>query len=116
MAGQANRSWVTLIQDDRRVGRFDAGPDQSVLAATDAAALDMEYGCRDGSCVRCIARLLDGEVRYQLEPSALTEEQRDAGFVLLCIAEPVSDCRFEIGRRVLEDAFPQLWPRESGFR
>lgn len=116
MAGQADPFGVTLIQGERQVGRFDVGPDQSVLAAIDAGALDMQYGCRDGSCVRCIGRLLDGEVRYQREPSALSDDQRAAGFVLLCIAEPMSDCRFEIGRRVLEDAFPQLWPGETGFR
>ncbi|PSQ78282.1 MAG: ferredoxin, partial [Bacteroidetes bacterium QH_6_63_17] len=34
-----------------------------MLAATEAGPLDMEYGCRDGSCVRCIARLLDGEMQ-----------------------------------------------------
>lgn len=116
MDGEADARQVTLIRDGRRVGRFEAGPDQPVLAAVQATDLGMQYGCRDGSCVRCIARLLDGEVTYDTEPTALSDAQREAGFVLLCIARPATDCRLEIGRRVLEDAFPQLWRPDAGVR
>jgi len=116
MAGQVEDRLVALFRSGRCIDRFPVGPNQSILAAADASTIDMEYGCGDGSCVRCIARLLNGDITYEQDPSALSQEQRQAGFVLLCIASPETDCRFGIGRAVLEDAFPELWGPDSGFR
>lgn len=107
---------VILERNDREVGRFVVSPGQRILSAVGASDLGLTYGCQDGSCVRCIARLLDGEIRYEAAPTALSEDQREAGYVLLCIAHPETDCRLEIGRSVLEDAFPQLWGAETSFR
>lgn len=107
---------VSLVRDGRDVGTVHVGPDESILEAAADLDLGMAYGCRDGSCVRCIGRLESGSVDYRREPTALTDEQRESEFVLLCIARPETACRVEIGRGVLEAAFPQLWRPESGFR
>lgn len=116
MDGEADGPRVNLVRDGQAVGSFHVGPDQSILEAAGDLDLGMTYGCRDGSCVRCIGRLEAGSVSYEREPTALSDDQREAGFVLLCIARPERPCRIEIGRAVLEAAFPQLWRPESGFR
>lgn len=100
---------VTVVRDDGHTSSVRVGPDETVLEATDDTDVDLRYGCREGRCVSCTARLLDGEVAYLTEPEALDERQREAGFVLLCVARPVSDCRIAVGRSVLADAFPTLW-------
>lgn len=107
---------VTFLRDGRSLGTVTVAEDQDILEAADLPDLGMAYGCRDGSCVRCIGRLAAGRVRYSHPPTALSEAQREEGFVLLCVAQPETDCRVEVGRSVLEEAFPQLWRPEGGFR
>lgn len=43
--------------------------------------------CRVGLCGACACRLVKGDVRYLKEPLALIR----SGFVLTCIASPLSD-------------------------
>jgi len=100
---------VTVVRDEAVVSSVRVGPGETILQATDDTDIDLRHGCREGKCVSCTARLLDGEVGYESEPQALDERKREDGFVLLCIARPVSDCRIEVGRSVLADAFPGLW-------
>lgn len=116
MDDAADSHRVSLVRDGRDVGTVSVGAEGSILEAAADLNLGMAYGCRDGSCVRCIGRLETGSIDYLREPTALTDEQRESGFVLLCIARPATACRVEIGRAVLEAAFPQLWRSESGFR
>jgi len=104
-----NERTVTLVGDDEAVSRVTVEPGQTILEATDDTSIDLRHGCREGKCVSCTARLVDGEITYERDPRALDEDKREDGFVLLCIAHPVSDCRIEVGRSVLADAFPGLW-------
>lgn len=104
---------VELVGDDGDVSSITVEPGETILEATDDTAIDLRHGCREGKCVSCTARLLDGEIAYERAPQALDEDKREDGFVLLCIARPVSDCRIEVGRSVLADAFPGLWRSES---
>jgi ferredoxin len=104
---------VTLLRDDKE-HQVSVGPRETVLEATDDTDVDLRYGCREGKCGSCTGRLLDGDVTYTNPPRALTEDQQAAGFVLLCSARPTSDCRVAVGRSVLADAFPNLWPSETG--
>jgi len=100
---------VTLVADDGSTSSVRVGPDETILEATDDTDIDLRYGCREGRCVSCTARLVDGEVHYLEEPQALDERQREEGFVLLCIARPETDCRIRVGRSALAEAFPNLW-------
>lgn len=105
---------VELVEDGRTTGTVAVAADETILEATARSDTDLRYGCREGRCVSCTGRLLEGAVDYAVEPRALDDDKRDRGFVLLCIAHPREDCRVEVGRRVLADAFPQLWRTESG--
>lgn len=104
---------VTLVRDDDSTSTVRVAGDVTVLEATDETDIDLRYGCREGKCVSCTARLVEGELSYFREPQALSAEQREAGFVLLCVAHPASDCTIEVGRSVLADAFPGLWRPDS---
>ena len=46
--------------------------------------IDMDSGCRAGSCGTCITAVKDGEVDYIEEPGALPEDSS----CLTCIAVP----------------------------
>jgi len=105
---------VELIREDGSTDVIDEVPaDETILSATDSTTIDMRYGCREGRCVSCTGKLLDGEIDYLTEPKALNDDQREDGFALLCVATPADDCRVRIGKSVLGEAFPSIWQSES---
>lgn len=104
---------ITLVEEDGASHTVRASLEDSILEVTDRKGIELRHGCRKGRCVSCTGLLLEGEVEYDVEPQALSTEQRAEGFTLLCIARPVDDCLIEVGRSVLAQAFPQLWQTES---
>lgn len=69
---------------------------QYILDAVEATGLRLPVGCRYGACITCAARLIEGKVD-QSGAIALKSAQQAMGYVLLCIAYPRSDCKFEVG-------------------
>jgi len=82
----ANRGGRTVI----------CGADESIFDACEAAGIVLPIACRYGGCITCAARLISGRVR-QPNATALNGRQSRAGYVLLCVARPVSDCVLEVG-------------------
>lgn len=70
---------------------FESRSDEFLLDAAQRAGVFLPYGCRSGACGACRARLMAGEIGYEFDPPALTAEERAAGYVLLCLAQPRSD-------------------------
>ncbi len=56
----------------------------------------LPIGCKYGGCITCAAKLIKGKVR-QPGATALNRRQSEAGFILLCVAKPKSDCLIEEG-------------------
>ena len=66
--------------------------DESVLDAALREGIGIPYGCRNGTCNSCRAKILEGEISYGSGlPKALTQTQADAGWALLCQATPLTD-------------------------
>jgi CDP-4-dehydro-6-deoxyglucose reductase len=58
---------------------------ESVLDAAIRAGLPLDYGCSDGNCGHCKARLIQGEVqRIRHQDYVFSAQERAQGFVLLC--------------------------------
>jgi ferredoxin len=85
---------VELINRNNNV--VEVTEHQYILDAVEATGLRLPVGCRYGACITCAARLLEGEVE-QPKAVALKPAQEAMGYVLLCIAYPRSDCKFEVG-------------------
>ncbi|KAL4549198.1 hypothetical protein Ndes2526B_g04234 [Nannochloris sp. 'desiccata'] len=60
-----------------------------ILAAALDAGLDMSHDCTMGTCCRCSARLLQGEV--DMSAGMIDADVAARGYTLLCIATPKSD-------------------------
>jgi ferredoxin len=67
-----------------------------LLESLRAQGVDLPYGCKYGGCITCAAKLIDGEV-HQKTQIALNNRQINDGYVILCVARPVTDCTLEIG-------------------
>ncbi|HVY45923.1 MAG TPA: FAD-binding oxidoreductase [Minicystis sp.] len=68
-----------------------AGRKLALLDLAEANDVELDYGCRAGSCGDCKVKLLRGEVHMDVD-DGLDKADRAAGYVLSCVAQPRSDC------------------------
>ena len=62
---------------------------RTLLVAAEAAGVQIESGCRAGSCGTCLTAVIEGEVSYIEDPDSDIEK----GSCLTCIAVPKSKLR-----------------------
>lgn len=79
-------------------GSFDAWRTQSLLDSLEQGGLQWPSSCRSGTCRTCIGRLQSGQVHYEMAWPGLSAEELAEGWVLPCVARPLSDV-------VLQDPF-----------
>ena len=86
--------------DVRLVNRGDqvvsVRDDEAILDVCERAGITLPVACRYGGCITCAARLISGKV-VQPKGTALNKRQSKAGYVLLCVARPRTDCVVEVG-------------------
>ncbi|WP_300651449.1 2Fe-2S iron-sulfur cluster binding domain-containing protein [Hydrogenophaga sp.] len=79
------------LQIDGRETDIAAHSDTSLFASMTRAGVAWPVSCRNGTCRTCIARLLQGQVRYEIPWPGLSPEEKDEGYCLPCVARPMSD-------------------------
>ena len=90
---------------------FAAADDQTLLEAGLAAGVPLPYGCASGSCAACRCRLRSGEVHARQPLRALSEAERDRGYVLLCQCEARGDIHLDWQAPAAAAAIsPDIWP------
>jgi CDP-4-dehydro-6-deoxyglucose reductase len=84
---------VSLLPSGRE---FVVEGSESILQSALRAGLAVNYGCRDGSCGQCMARVVSGKVK-KIRPFdfELTEDQVEAGCTLMCAHTAVTDLELE---------------------
>lgn len=80
---------VTLTRSGKQ---FACAANESILDAASRQGVLLPYGCRNGGCGSCRAKVSSGEIHYPNgHPGGLDESQATRGEALLCQAEPRSD-------------------------
>jgi ferredoxin len=75
---------------------IDAWCKQPLLVSLEQGGIEWPSSCRNGTCRTCIAQLLRGQVRYEIEWPGLSAEEKSEGYVLPCVAFPCSDLVLKI--------------------
>jgi ferredoxin len=70
--------------------QYDIEGDLSLLEAAEMSRVQLPSSCRNGTCRTCMCRLISGEVSYAIEWPGLTAEEKAEGYVLPCVARPLS--------------------------
>ena len=91
--------------------RFEADAGETVLAAGLRQGLALPFGCQSGGCGSCRVRCITGAVHHQQEPLALSPAELEAGYVLMCLAQPRSDLELDLYQPArLEELRPRQLP------
>jgi ferredoxin len=78
-----------LLQPSGR--RFDAPGDRPLLVSAGEAGITLASSCRNGTCRACLRPLHAGSVHYRIPWPGLLPEEKTGGWVLPCVAYPLSD-------------------------
>jgi len=89
--------------------------DRPLLDSLLDQGVDLPYGCRYGGCITCAAKLIDGRVD-QREQVALNDRQINDGYVVLCVARPLSDCTLEVGVESHDALYPNPFQSIAPFQ
>lgn len=70
---------------------FEAEPGLSLLESAEAAGIELPSSCRNGTCRTCLCHMPVGRVHYRIEWPGVSLDEKDEGWVLPCVAEPLAD-------------------------
>jgi ferredoxin len=86
----------TIILANRGGAAFEVDHRKPLLQSLREQGVDLPYGCKYGGCITCAAKLISGKVNQKAQV-ALNRRQINNGYVILCVARPMSDCTLEVG-------------------
>ena len=105
MPQSSNETWtVTIVIPEEssldaagETADLEVNENETILAAARSAGVWLPADCQQGWCTTCVARLMDGKV---VHPNARRyyDEDREAGYVLLCTALPRADTTLVVGQ------------------
>lgn len=88
--GAADAYQLRLVASNQTIPATTGTP---LLEVCEAAGIEIPSACRAGVCGTCRTRLVAGEVSCRGD--ALDDGDRNAGYILPCVACAVSDCALE---------------------
>jgi ferredoxin len=85
-------SFRVILETPEGRRSIDCSAGEYILNASAAQGINLPVICRQGRCLTCAARLLEGIAEHDHPDSYFAEDQA-ASFILLCRAMPRSDLR-----------------------
>lgn len=90
---------------------FSVDEGETLLAAGLRHGLALPFGCQSGGCGSCRVPLIKGEIDYPFAPPALSDAERDAGYILMCLARAKTDLTIALHQPAqLDDLRPRQLP------
>ncbi|MDE2126388.1 MAG: 2Fe-2S iron-sulfur cluster binding domain-containing protein [Armatimonadetes bacterium] len=91
---------ITFILPDGSEAHTRAASSSFLLDAAEDAGLELPYMCRQGWCITCAGHVEGAGSWDQSASRRYFDQDRDAGFILLCTAQPRSDLTIRTGARL----------------
>ena len=85
---------ITIANRDGET--FEVNSKRPILETLRDQGVDLPFGCKYGGCITCAAKLISGKVD-QNRQVALNNRQINDGYIILCVARPLTDITIEIG-------------------
>ncbi|MGA0559324.1 2Fe-2S iron-sulfur cluster-binding protein [Larkinella sp. VNQ87] len=79
---------VTILYEGSEY-KVTVEPHQTILEAALELDIDLPYSCQAGMCTACMGRCLSGKVHLD-EEDGLAESELQAGYILTCVAHPLT--------------------------
>lgn len=86
---------VRLISEAKDLDEtIEVDEDDFILDAAEEEGISLPFSCRAGTCSTCTGRVTEGNAQESggNPDMFFNKGQREAGFRLLCISSPTSDC------------------------
>ncbi|WP_138503508.1 2Fe-2S iron-sulfur cluster-binding protein [Nostoc sp. PA-18-2419] len=99
-----SKTYTVEIHHQGQIHTLQVPEDQTILSVADAAGLDLPSSCHAGVCTTCAGQISQGTVD-QTDGMGVSPDLQKQGYVLLCIAKPLSDLKIESEK---EDKLYQL--------
>jgi ring-1,2-phenylacetyl-CoA epoxidase subunit PaaE len=80
---------VIKVKYDGQIHEYEVEPHQTILEAALEKDIDLPYSCQAGMCTACLGKCVQGKVMLD-EEDGLTESEREQGYVLTCVAHPLT--------------------------
>ena len=91
---------------------LEVDEDEPIYKAALKAGIQLPIGCDYGGCISCAAKLISGKV-VQPNATALNKRQSSAGYVLLCVARPRSDCVISEGVESHDELYQNPFTKQT---
>ncbi len=78
-----------------RSGKRVSAEGQTILEAGESAGVDLPFGCRAGMCGACKQIMINGELEPDYEANILSDSDKEAGYILCCIAKAKGEVKIE---------------------
>lgn len=89
-------SIVTITIANQANKQFQVDKRRPLLNSLEEQGVSLPYGCKYGGCITCAGKILSGDIN-QAAATALNNRQLNDGYILLCVARPLTDCTIEVG-------------------
>jgi CDP-4-dehydro-6-deoxyglucose reductase len=75
---------------------FKCDKDSTIFESARKSDINLEHSCLNARCRSCVVKVLSGKTINKEDELVLTEEDKNANFVLSCNAKPLSDLELDI--------------------
>ncbi len=87
---------ILVTLENRDGATFEVNSKRPILDSLRDHGVDLPFGCKYGGCITCAAKLISGKVD-QKRQVALNNRQINDGYIILCVARPITDITIKIG-------------------
>lgn len=99
-----SKTYTVEIDHQGKIHTLQVPENETILSVADATGLELPSSCNAGVCTTCAGQISEGTVD-QTDGMGVSPDLQKQGYVLLCIAKPLSDLKIQTEK---EDELYQL--------